>query len=101
MEAGERCHKVRHSTKNHQGDLWIRASDFAILKYQDESTSTQEDDEETIVALAEIDPAEAEEMRKYLATRTDEDRHFITCARYERVVFDKPIDQSVFKGPSF
>jgi outer membrane lipoprotein-sorting protein len=101
MEAGESCHRVRHSTKNHKGDLWIRASDFAILKYQDESTSTPEDDEETIAALSQFDPAAAEEMMQYLATRTAKNRHLTTCTWYERIVFDEPIDEAVFKGPNY
>jgi hypothetical protein len=101
IEAGESCHRVHHSTKNHQGDLWIRASDHAILKYQDESTSTTEDDEQTIAALRQFDLAGAEEMRQYLATLSSEDRHSTTCTWYERVVFDGPVDEVVFKGPGY
>ena len=96
--AGELCHRVTSTRTNGRNDLWIRASDYAILMYREESTSTPADDEQTIAAVYEIDAGEAEEMRQYLSMQTEEDRHSATCARYERVAFDEPIDEAVFTG---
>jgi len=92
------CHRVRSTKANNQADLWIRMSDYALVKCIEERTSTQEDDERTLAALSRIDRAAWEEMRQYLSTRSDEARHSVTSSRYQQIFFDASIDEEIFDG---
>lgn len=89
------CHKVC-STVKAQSNLWIRKDDLALVKYVHEMTSTRDDDEKMLESLKRIDSVLTDVMRRYLASRTDKERHFKTSCRYERVVFDHSIDQGLF-----
>lgn len=94
---GVGCYKAISIEQNRHDELWIRSTDLAVLRLREERTSTPEDDEFTINTVREHDPAEAEEMRRFLESQTEEDRRSVSTAFYEIVHFDAPIDEALFK----
>lgn len=98
IESNDSCFRVRSTEANNQADLWIRMSDYALVKYLEETTLTQEDEENTLAALSEMNPALWEDMRQYLSTRSDEACHSVTNSQYQHVLFDASIDEKIFAG---
>lgn len=97
-EHGELYHKMLSSSSTQKYEVWTRARDNAICKQLHDSIANEASDKALLEAIRHVHPASEGALREYLKNIPEKERHTITAARYDLVVFDEALENSLFQN---